>query len=314
MKTRKVESIIKTEYKSHKYTIMVYGELEDVKEINGYYIVPVTYNAKNMKPKQVEYDKRMCVPGFNEYYSRTKRFNMGWAICAEPDIFNYEEGLKICKRRFSRSPMTTQNGRFLTLDMCQAIVSNEAKYISEHIFDFIPKNEEFIENDALMCDVEIELDINNFKKDENTFIKDNYEKNLNIESKENSKEDLNYCSKNLNYEERKNYNFCKYHNDFNTGDVVMFNNGEDIFLGIYKGKVFNRMDGTFLRTEFYFLAPVSENGLIDHDRAKFFDNLYDNTYSFIKADNDGIKLVNDYLLGAHSKMWDSAHKRFKVLF
>lgn len=299
MKTRKVESIIKTKYKGHNYTIMVYGELEDVKEINGYYIVPVTYNAKNMKPKQVEYDKRMCVPGFNEYYSRTKRFNMGWAICAEPDIFNYEEGLKICKRRFSRSPMTTQNGRFLTLDMCQAIVSNEANYISEHIFDFIPKEEDLI--------IELDTDFNDLEESkpnedielDNTKINENWEK----------------CYKSANeWQKNENKKLCKYHNDFNTGDVVMFNNGEDIFLGIYKGKVFNRMDGTFLRTEFYFLAPVSENGLIDHNRAKFFDNLYDNTYSFIKADNDGIKLVNDYLLGAHSKMWDSTHKRFKVLF
>jgi hypothetical protein len=314
MKTRSVESIIKTEYNGHKYTIMVYGEIEDVKEINGYYIVPVTYNAKNMKPKQIEYSKRVCVPGFNEYYSRTKKFNMGWAICAEPDEFSYEEGLKICKRRFSRSPMTTQNGRFLTPDMCQAIVSNESKYIADHIFNFIPNNEEFVEDDNLMCDVEIEFNIADFNKKEDNFIKDNTEKKLDIESKDNSKEDLNYCSKNLNSKEIKNRNFCKYHNSFDTGDIVMFNTGTDVLLGIYKGKVFDRNDGSYLRTEFYFLAPVSENGLIDHDRAKFFDNLYDNNHNFIKADSDGVKLVNDYLLGAHNKMWDSVHKRFKVIF
>lgn len=313
MKVKSIYHTIETEFGGKTYTIMVYGELSEVKEVNGYYIVPVKYNAKNMKPKQVEFDKKQCVPGFNQFYSRTREFNMGWAICAEPDTFNYEEGVKICKRRFSRSPMTTQNNRFLTEDMCKAIVKNETAYINGHISDFLPKNQINLDDDELMCDVDIILDINDFAKYNKQVAKESCDKIFMVKD-----ECKNYNApqntKNINTDSYSGRRFCKYHDDINSGDIVKFNNGDDIFLGIYKGKVYDRYNGSFLRTEFYFLAPISENGLIDHDRTKFFDSLHDSTQTFIKADSDGVKLVNDYLMGAHNKAWDSINKRFKLVF
>lgn len=138
MKDRVISSVKEHVYDGKKYTIMVYGELKDVKEINGFCVIPVTFNGKNKKVRDFDADKRMLVPGFNEYYSKTKHFNMGWAICVEPDKFDYDKGKTICKRRFSRSPISTQNGRFLTMDMCQAIVDNEVEFIIEHLTDYIP--------------------------------------------------------------------------------------------------------------------------------------------------------------------------------
>ena len=139
MKDKIITSFKEVEHDGKKYSVFVYGELTEAKEINGFYVIPVSYNGKNKKIKDVAMHKRTIVPGFDQYSSKTKYFNMGWSICVEPDVFDYETGVELCKRRFSRSPMTTQNGRFLTPDMCQAIVNNEVEFIIRNIDKYLPK-------------------------------------------------------------------------------------------------------------------------------------------------------------------------------
>ena len=123
------------------YHILVYGEISETKGVDGFFVVPVSYNGKTNRIVDVNFKDKQLVKGFNKFYSPTKSFNMGWAICVEPDEFNLDEGIKICKRRFAKSPMTTQNGRFLTKDMCQAIVDNEAIHIANRIESYLPKED-----------------------------------------------------------------------------------------------------------------------------------------------------------------------------
>ena len=60
---------------------------------------------------------------------RMRSFNMGYAICQSPDIFDHATAVKIAKSRFTRVPMTAINARYLNDDMAKAIVTNEADYI-----------------------------------------------------------------------------------------------------------------------------------------------------------------------------------------
>ena len=53
MKTRVIKNVKETIFREKKYTIMVYGELEDVKEVSGFYAVPVTFNGKTHKTKDI---------------------------------------------------------------------------------------------------------------------------------------------------------------------------------------------------------------------------------------------------------------------
>ena len=131
-------------YNGKTYKIMVYGIIKDVKDVNGFCVIPVKYNGKNNKVKDFDINKRTLVPGYNQYFSKTKEFNMGWAICAEPDVFNFDKGVEICKRRFSRSPISTQNGRFLTIDMCQAIVNNEVAFIKNNFHKYLPESKKMV--------------------------------------------------------------------------------------------------------------------------------------------------------------------------
>ena len=64
---------------------------------------------------------------------------MGFAICNSSDTFNINTGIKVAKKRFAKSPMTTQNGNFLTEDMLKAIVDNELNYILNNIDHVLAK-------------------------------------------------------------------------------------------------------------------------------------------------------------------------------
>ena len=146
-KFKTFKSIKETKHNGHKYTVLVYGEVNEVNEMTGFYTVPVVFNSKTNKPIAIDYDRRFITPSYKQFYGKTKVFNMGWAICSESDTFDLETGIKICRRRFNRSPITTQNGRFLTPDMCLAIVENEAKYVVNHIEMFLPKKWETNDDD-----------------------------------------------------------------------------------------------------------------------------------------------------------------------
>lgn len=118
-------------------TAMVYGELCENGYVDGVAMFPAKFSrdGKNV----VEYNVPLGVYTLTgRKYARTKSFNMGWAICSPEDKFNRDEGVKICKRRFRKTPLTTTSGTFLTNDMIEAIVSNELKYIIDNIHKFVP--------------------------------------------------------------------------------------------------------------------------------------------------------------------------------
>ena len=284
MKEKIIRSIKEVTHNGKKYTIMVMGSICETNEINGFYVLPVTFNVKNKKIRNIEYDKHVTVPGFNEYYARTKTFNMGWAICNGDDKFSMEVGETICRRRYSKSPMKTQNGRFLTKDMCQAIVDNEVKYIEEHIADFLPKKH----------DVTVEVGSKEYNDILDKAIKE-YNEKFNC------------------FDENKS---CVSRYIPNDGDYVSFTNEYgDKYVGIInKKEEYKTRD--FYSYNFYFLAPISENsGLIDHARANVFITFTkDYPFQFQRASEDDIKLVNDYLKGARNYVWNPDTKSFKLIF
>lgn len=115
-----------------KYIVYVYGEMEELPYLSG--IASVLFTPKGRIVRHVS----APVPDYgSEQHSNAREFNMGWALCTPEDIFDEVEAVNIAKRRFSMSPLTTQNGCWLNDDMCQSIVDNEAKYIAEHLDHFI---------------------------------------------------------------------------------------------------------------------------------------------------------------------------------
>ena len=276
MRTKNFKCFKKTLHNGKVFTVMVYGELTEVKEITGFYAVPVKFNGKTGKPISIDYNKRIITPSYNEQYSKTKIFNMGWSICAECDTFNEDTGIKICKRRFNRSPITTQNGRFLTTDMCQAIVNNEVEYIINHIESLLPKNEpqlKFVPMDeAQMKAFEDMLEENITPLDDEDVV-------------DRAPDD---------------------------GEYVVFYKDDVKYVGIFKNEVYNQNED-WVYDNFYFYAPVDNNGLVGHDKAKFYQTM-DDYDEFLYANDGDIKLINDYLKGAHSKAWDNENKKFKILF
>lgn len=283
-KFKNFKSIKEVVHNGSKYTVLVYGEVCEVNEVPGFYAVPVVFNGKTNKPIAIDYEKRFVTPGYKQYYARTKVFNMGWAICAECDSFDLDTGIKICRRRFNRSPITTQNGRFLTPDMCSAIVANETEYIANHIEMFLPKNKnnstpfENVKNEPTTFKVAFDCD---FKKNDDNHHDEALEVGLN--------------------------------EPYNDGDFVYFESNNKPYVGIFQNEVYDEKTSEWLRDNYYFLAPIDDNGLISHNEAKFYSSI-DDYDGMDEADEDDIKLINDYLKGAHSKAWDKNSKKFKIIF
>lgn len=125
------ESVTSGDGSSH--TVLVYGEVSDDKFISGF--APVTFTRKGRIIKSV--GEPVIVN--SEFRSPVKKFNMGFAICNSSDTFDVNTGIKVAKKRFAKSPMTTQNSSFLTEDMLKAIVDNELNYILNNIDHFLAK-------------------------------------------------------------------------------------------------------------------------------------------------------------------------------
>jgi hypothetical protein len=87
-------------------------------------------------------------------------------------------------------------------------------------------------------------------------------------------------------------------------------------VGIYNNEVKNETTNEWMRDRYYFYAPIDSNGLIIHNDARFFGSIGNDTpYDVLAyAEDSHIKLINDYLKGAHSKAWDNDKKRFKIVF
>lgn len=117
-------------------TILVYGELSESNLVEGFQLngVQMTRKGRVIRNEPIEIVRWVEV---GTTHAPVKRFNMGWSICDSRDKFNMQEGIRIAKKRFAQSPMKTQSGNFLTEDMCQSIVNNEAKYMERHIDKFI---------------------------------------------------------------------------------------------------------------------------------------------------------------------------------
>ena len=113
------------------FTVVVYGELWEDGKVDGIAVFPCKFTRDGKTV--MEYDtKNNTSLWLKNPYSRTKHFNMGWAICNPDDEFDIEKGIEICKKRFRKNDLTTQCGTFLTEDMIYAILNNEIRYIENH--------------------------------------------------------------------------------------------------------------------------------------------------------------------------------------
>ena len=120
--------------KNQKHTILVYGELVQTNEAKGFILAPVTYNKRNHRDIK-SIDDRYVVLSRTQDLRPTRQFNFGWAICDQNDEFDLGVGIRIAKRRFSDSPMTTTDVRFFSDDMIRSILENELDFIEEHLED-----------------------------------------------------------------------------------------------------------------------------------------------------------------------------------
>lgn len=129
--------VLKDKYKG--YTILVYGELWEEGYVDGI----ILKRARFSKDGQKVMDESKNVESIllNRPYTRTRYFNMGWAICSPDDKFNENYGIELCKRRFRKSPLKTETGLFLTKDMVYAIIRNEIEYIKRNWRNFVKKEQ-----------------------------------------------------------------------------------------------------------------------------------------------------------------------------
>ena len=118
-----------------KHTILVYGELVQTNEDQGFVIAPVTYTKKGNDI--VSINDKYNIIGFRDNHP-TRKFNLGWAICDSNDNFDLATGIKLAKKRFSDSPMTTTDVRFFSDDMIKVVLENETDFIFNHIEKYIP--------------------------------------------------------------------------------------------------------------------------------------------------------------------------------
>ena len=113
------------------YKILVYGEVTEVKALDGIEVRRVRFRHG---------DKKVVDTGDSLFYalgdncSPSKALNFGWAICNPNDVYDEAKGIEIAKSRFSKSPLTTQDCRFLKEDMVLAILNQTADYVEENEF------------------------------------------------------------------------------------------------------------------------------------------------------------------------------------
>lgn len=117
------------EYNSSK--IMVYGELWEDEFLDGVAVYPCKFTKDGRQVMEFNGKKAQSLL-FDHPHTRTKHFNMGWAICGKFDKFDHDTGVEICKKRFRKDPLTTKCGTLLTNDMIEALLKSEVQYIINH--------------------------------------------------------------------------------------------------------------------------------------------------------------------------------------
>ena len=125
--------------KYNGYTIMVYGERWEEGYIDGMIIQRAKFSKDGRKVMDLSTDHEEIL--LNRPYTRTRYFNMGWAICSPEDKFDETVGIELCKKRFRKSPLKTETGLFLTEDMINALLENEINYIEKNWSKFVHSNE-----------------------------------------------------------------------------------------------------------------------------------------------------------------------------
>ena len=125
-------------YKGH--TILVYGELWEEGYVDGIVIKRAKFSKDGRKVMDESVSSEEIL--LNRPYTRTRYFNMGWAICTPDDKYDEQYGIELCKRRFRKSPLKTETGLFLTKDMVHALLRNEIHYIENNWKKFAPKSKE----------------------------------------------------------------------------------------------------------------------------------------------------------------------------
>lgn len=122
---KKKETFVDSYGRNH--VIFVYGELTKTNHLNGTAIAKVKYVSGDKRIVEIV-DEPTIINSTNSR-SSLKEFNFGWAICDPRDTFDEEKGIELCKKRFARTPLSTQEGKFLTDDMIEAILANEIEYL-----------------------------------------------------------------------------------------------------------------------------------------------------------------------------------------
>ena len=112
------------------YTVFVYGEVTEKKELDGIEIRRVRYQRGSKAVVSVSPETVLYPLGDNR--SPSKSLNFGWAVCAPEDTFDLAKGILLAKKRFSKAPITTQDCRFLKKDMVLAILNQTAEYVATH--------------------------------------------------------------------------------------------------------------------------------------------------------------------------------------
>lgn len=143
--------------KNQKHTILVYGELLQTNDDKGFILAPITYKKKD-KNNIVSLDDKYVVLSRHNDLRPNREFNFGWAICDPNDKFDMATGVKLAKKRFSDSPMTTTDVRFFSDDMIAAILKNELNFIQEHLEEkYLPKaKEEEDKKGEKVCEIDTE--------------------------------------------------------------------------------------------------------------------------------------------------------------
>ena len=227
--------------KKQKHTILVYGELVQTNEAKGFVLAPVTYNKRNHRDIRT-IDDRYVVLSRNQDLRPTRQFNFGWAICDANDEFDLATGIKIAKRRFSDSPMTTTDVRFFSDDMIHSILENELDFIERNLeVKYLPDDSTTVihhtsvdDNGNVTSEDETRLSGSKLRRfrhvhknnDEthNETPDDSLEIELEVDNKETETEEI----PTVEFEARKERHTLKH------GDFVKFTNGYTFMYGVVR--------------------------------------------------------------------------------
>ena len=146
------------------YKIFVYGEVVEDNALEGVEVRRVSYQHGSKKVVSDSTEDSIILP-LGDNCSPVKKLNFGFAICAPEDEFNEEKGIEIARKRFSKSPITTQDCRFLKKDMVEAILNQTAEYVAEHeLKNFFDRREKDNELRDYFHDGEIVTDEKYYRK------------------------------------------------------------------------------------------------------------------------------------------------------